>query len=416
MIHIEKLQNIIKTPPMGLVDLLSPHDRNRANPLNIKYNTSFIVDHIEKNFKNVQVGKKYGCLGVDINHLLANISPTNLIVETNYQNFLNLPKAKQRKLLQLFTVMFSDFEENGLMIGNRCECIKSVIAKLEVKPKRIIILTAETNQSSIPELNIDIVYFPCLTILTGCVNTTIDLVTNVTAREIARNKIINNHKKFCLFPNRKPRPNRVRLLAELDKHNLLDNMDWSLAYNPNPTGTKNDYGKIFLSPTNAQFNEQLHNDKSLDEFLKKYTWPRAFIELGRATYTILPEWIGKYKWYISAEAYDDSSEQNSFGFLNIVTEKTLKAFYIGAYPIILGNVGMHQHLKDLGLKMKECEYDLYEGQSRIPHIIEFIKQLDDSDWYLEEILHNFDTVTNPHWMINIAVGTLDSIVYCSNKS
>lgn len=412
MIQIEKLKNIIQNPPMGLVDMLSLYKVHAANPLNINFDVSFIRVYIELNLKHISIGKEFGCRGVEINQLLTTDDSADLVIETSYQNFLNLPSAKQKKLLENFTVMFSDFEENGLTIGNLCDCIRDVIARLQVLPKHIIILTAETNQTGIPELNIDIVYFPCLAILTGCVNTTRHLITDPSAREHARNKIINDQKKFCLSPNRKPRPNRVKLLAELDNHNLLDNMDWSLAYNPIPTGTKSDYGKILLSPTNAQFNNILHQDHSLDKFLKKYSWPRVFKELGNLTYTISNDWIGKYKWYISAEAYDDSSEKNSFGFLNIVTEKTMKAFYIGAYPIILGNVGMHQHLKNLGLKMKECEYDLYEGQSRIPHIVEFVKQLNDRDWYLEEILYNFDTVTDPQWVINLTVKALDSITNC----
>ncbi len=412
MTQIEKLKNTIQTPPMGLVDMLSLHKEHAANPLNIKFDVSFIRAHIESNLKNMVIGREFGCMGIEINQLLATVDPAHMVIETSYQNFLNIPSAKQRKLLENFTVMFSDFEENGLIIGNLCDCVRNVIARLQVLPKHIIVLTAETDQTGIPELNIDIVYFPCFAILTGCTDTTKNLILDSTVRASARNKIINDQKKFCLFPNRKPRPNRVRLLAELDKHSLLDNMDWSLAYNPAPTGTKNDYGKIMLSPTNAQFNNILQQDASLDKFLTKYSWPRVFVELGNPTYTISKEWIGKYKWYISTEAYDDSTEKNSFGFLNFISEKTMKAFYIGAYPIILGNAGMHQHLKNLGLKMKECEYDLYEGQSRIPHIVEFVKQLNDSDWYLEEILYNFDTVTDPQWMINLTVKTLDSITNC----
>lgn len=416
MTHIEKLQNIIRKPPMGLVDMLSANNKHGSNPLNINFDASFITSYIESKLPQITIGVQYGCRGVDINLLLANTANPDLVVETNYQNFLSLPGAKQRLLLENFTVMFSDFEENGWTMGNLRTCIKEVISKLQVMPKRIIILTAETNQDSVPELNIDIVYFPCLVILTGCVNTTIKLLNDDEYKENARQKIINNHKKFCLFPNRKPRPNRVRLLAELDKHNLLDNIDWSLAYNPVQVGSDKDYGKVLLSPTNTQFNDQLHNDESLNVFLSKYKWPRIFEKLGNPTYTISSDWIGQYKWYISTEAYDDSSEKNSFGFLNFISEKTLKAFYIGAYPIIMGNAGMHQHLKNIGLKMKECEYDLYEGKTRIPYIVEFVKQLHNSDWYLEEILYNFDTVTNPQWMIDIAVNALNSIAYCKNKS
>lgn len=415
MTQIEKLQNTIQNPPMGLVDMLSLNNEHGANPLNIKYNASFITYHIETKLKNVFIGKQFGCRGISINQLLSGEQRDEFVVETNYQNFLNLPRAKQRNLLEKFTVMFSDFEEHGLIMGNLRTCIKDVIADLQVQPKKIIILTAETNQTPNANLNIEIVYFPCLAILTGCSESTVSLITNKTVRELARNKIINKDKNFCLFPNRKPRLNRVRLLAELDKHDLLKKMDWSLAYNPKKIGTEKDYGNILLTPSNTQFNDQLQADKSLIGFLNKYTWPRVFEKLGNPTYTILPEWIGKYKWYISTEAYDDRSETNSFGFLNLITEKTLKAFYIGAYPIIQSNSGMHQHLEKLGLKMKECEYDQYEGQARIPKIVEFIKQLNDSDWYLDEIMHNFDTVTNPQWMINIAVNALNSIAYCKNK-
>ena len=157
MTHIEKLQNIIRKPPMGLVDMLSANNKHGSNPLNINFDASFITSYIESKLPQITIGMQYGCRGVDINLLLANTADPDLVVETNYQNFLSLPGVKQRLLLENFTVMFSDFEENGWTMGNLRTCIKEVISKLQVMPKRIIILTAETNQDSVPELNIDIV-------------------------------------------------------------------------------------------------------------------------------------------------------------------------------------------------------------------------------------------------------------------
>jgi len=414
MVHIEKLQSHLDKPHLTLVDLLHKDNTDSANYLGIYPATHLLKPYINTKLDNIAIGETYGYRGISINELLA--ENKNIIVETTYQDLLGLPKVKQVRLLTNYTVILSDLEEGGSFFGHMGPCLLGHIRKLGIVPKKIYSLNAGLYQHDCPELNIQSIYICCwaaFPVLAESYYT--NLLFNEEAKQEAQKKIASNNKTFGLYLNKKPRYNRVKCLAELDKRGILDKFDWTLLYSAEPLGNENDYGNFIKSPNNFRFNKQLnlYGDEHMNVFLQKYKFPRLMSDSKQSTYGDClgpaPSWLGKYKYYISNETYT-TCIPTSLGTTGFLTEKTFKAMCIGAYPFVIGTPGSEKKLSSLGFQLLPQDYDSLAGGERVSAVCEIIELATKSNYDVTEIvMHNFNLITNLDFLAGLIASPVNQM-------
>jgi hypothetical protein len=169
----------------------------------------------------------------------------------------------------------------------------------------------------------------------------------------------NKKGKFFMCFNKSPKVHRYALLCFLKKHNLLDEINWSLVpnYNCNPTGDF--YNKLFNNEEKELFKEEIKyfNDlkfKRSDYEIDK-EWFNEFQDINRHDFPIWlhnPELIENYESsYVNiiTESMFLDTENNIH-----ISEKSFKPFFYHQFPLILSTRG---HIK----KMKErFGFDFYE--------------------------------------------------------
>jgi hypothetical protein len=382
MVLIEKLKTTNPLPQIGLVDLLHKDNTLGQNMLGLYPSTHLLKPFIESQLNGIAVGSKYGTTGIDINILL--LEKPNFIVETTFRDLKSLPYTKQVRLLKEHTIILTDLEEGGAFYGHLDECLISYLKKLNVIPKKIISVTSGFNQISNSSLNIHCVYLPIWPVFAILANDFyVKLVFDQQFKNNQRSLLSTNIKKFGIFPNKKPRPHRVTLLAELEHRNILNKFDWSLLYSEKPLGDENDYGNFIKSPNNFRFNSTIkeHTNIKIEKFLKNHQLPKLFTDSKHNVYgdCLGPaeSWFGKYNYYISAETYIHP-HPTSFGNVGFLTEKTFKAFCIGSKPFIMGLPGSEEQLRKLGFKVEDQGFDNLSGIERsnsICDILEGFRQL-----------------------------------------
>ena len=415
MAYIEKLQSNIEYPHLTLVDIVHRNNTNGRNYLEI-YPASHLLKHyINRDLKDIKLGQLYGSSGVHINELLTNTK--NIIVETTYQDLLALPKAKQVKLLKDYTLILTDIEEGGAFFGYMGPCLVEHIKNLNVIPKRIYSLNAGIHQHDYPELNITAVFISTWTVLSMLNDQYfIDLIFDNSKKQQALDLLSKKEKRFGLCLNKKPRYNRVKLLAELDKRNLLELFDWTLLYSSEPLGTQQDFGSFLKSPNNFRFNNDLaaSNDHDILRFLEKQTLPRLMSDSKQNTFGdsigASPDWVGKYRYYISNETYCNKIP-TSLGSVGFITEKTFKAMSIGAYPFVIGVPDSEKKLKHLGFKLNDHGYDHLQGVERILAVCDVVEDAVTNPTTSQDmVLHNFELITNLNFLVNLITNPIKEII------
>lgn len=415
MVYIEKLQSSMEYPHLTLVDLVCNNNTQGRNYLEIYPASHLLKQHVDNDLNDIKLGQMYGAAGIHINDLLTTVR--DLIVETTYHDLLTLPKAKQIKLLTNYTVILTDIEEGGAFLGYMGPCLLEHIRTLNVIPKQIYSLNAGIYQNDYPELNITSCFISSWTVL-AMLNDQyfIDLIFDNAKKQQAIDIISKKEKLFGLCLNKKPRYNRVKLLAELDKRNLLELFDWTLLYSSEPLGTDQDFGSFLKSPNNFRFNNELETsgDQAILTFLKKHSLPKLMPDAKQNTFGdsigASPEWVGKYQYYVSNETYCNQIP-TSLGFVGFITEKTFKAMSIGAYPFVVGVPDSEKKLKQLGFKINDHGYDHLQGAERILAVCDVVENAFANPTTTHDlVLHNFELITNLNFLVGLITNPIKEIV------
>lgn len=405
MTTIERLQSSFKKPFLTLCDLIHK-DNTLANNFLWLYPASHLLrPYVEKKLENVTVGKYYGWQGIDIDQLLA--GNFDFVIELTYHELLNLPTAKQIKLLVNYTVILTDLEEGGAGFGKFNKCLIKHIDDLCIIPKKIFCLTSGYDQKDLPSLNIISVYIPMwIIIATTCDPFYTDIIFNKESKSSALECIENNAKTFGICLNKKPRYHRVKMLAELHRRGLLDHFDWSLIYHTESPGGRP--GEFMNNPNNFRHSRIVKKaeDADMQIFLESYAFPKYMTDFKHGTMGDAacpsPTWLGKYRYYITNETYSNV-EQVSLGTTSFLTEKSFKPMCMGAYPFINGIPGAEQHAIDLGFKLYDYGYDSLTGSERIHAICDVLDQLyrNDDKNIQEAVQHNFLHITDVDFLSDI---------------
>ena len=411
MIHIEKLslKNIGKYTWQTFVDhLLGNRDtrqhileRTRKNLSRDFIATDRLSPYVFSKLGDISIGKYFGFKGADIDMLLAtkpNIE--NLVIEISVDNINRLPKQKLKLLLETYPVMLNDFEECGTLYGPPNPNLIDMLTASGIKPKQLFLVGSCFQLKDYPDLNIYKIPYEYWAMATAVINDTFSkAVFDNTVKQTLIDELDSEPSEFCVVPAFKPRLNRVELLTQLDRKNILDKTDWSLAYNL----VKHNYAHtIRYKKTEPYTNEHI-------EFLSKYTFPK-FIE-GPVTdwkdlISPLKLWFNRYKFAVSAETYMGHEIPNPMGGCGALTEKTYKNFLNGAAPIIYGPKGSITHLKSYGFKLFMDEYDSTDPNFVSNLLIELYK---DPVYIKEHKIHNFELMSNVDFLAGLVCEPLFKI-------
>ncbi len=428
MIYIERLKSKIKRPFLSLCDLFHKDNSLGNNRLRISFDTKGLLPRIKNKLRNVQVGSNYGHNGIDILTLTLMTNNPDLVIETHYADLLALSVKQQKWLLKNYAVILCDFEEGGDVYNVSAEtegsgpCLIEYIKSLGIVPKKIISLTPGIFQGDYSQLNIKSIHINLWPIITIS-NTPFysNFVFDKDLKEKAIKQLDSPRSHFGLCLNKKPRLDRVRMLAELDNRNMLGKFDWSLMYSKESSSTNDDLGHFIKSPNNFKFNKSLEiAEESLINFLNKYSFPQLIQDIRNEQYSdaynISPSWFGKYYYYLSTETFSDYVT-NSLGYSSSVTEKTFKPMCIGAYPLVLGLPGFELYVRNLGFKLAEFDYDKLEGNQRILSIADTIQSLSNLPFeYNSMVIHNFDLITNADFLASLISNSVNSLVEHINET
>ena len=377
MIYIERLESKINHTKLTFCDILHKDNMPGKNHLRLSFDARSLTPYVEEKLTDISIGSKFGYKGISILQLLA--STHDLIIETSLLDLVLLTKSQQKLLLKNYTIILNDFEEGGGYHKLLGPCLIEHIKSLDIIPKRIFSVTSGIFQHDYPELNIKSIYFcawPFITIFSE--QFYVNLIFDQTLKQNAIDKIKSSDKKFGLCLNRKPKLNRLKLLADLDSKNLLQHFDWTLTYTDIPFGDEDDCIHFIKTPKNYRYEEGYKSQtiEAIKHFSNRYKMPKLIDETRDLKFRdcVGPDesWIGKYNYYISTETYTDYAK-TSLGPAGFITEKTIKSFCIGAYPFIAGLPNYEKHLIDLGFKLNSYDYDSLSGIERVTAIVDDIE-------------------------------------------
>ena len=415
MIYIERLESITKLSKITLCDILHRDNTPGKNYVRLSFNATSLTPYVEEKLNNVSIGSKFGHKGINILQLLA--SPHDLIIETTFLDIILLPKSQQKLLLKNYTIILNEFEEGGSYYKVLGPCLIEHIKSLDIIPKKIFSLTSGIFQYDYPELNIKSIHFSAWTFFTiFSEDFYINLIFDQTLKQNAINKIISSNKKFGVCLNRKPKLNRLKLLADLDRKDLLQYFDWTLTYTDIPFGDEDEYVHFFKTPKNYRY-ENGKKDETIEAikyFSSRYKMPKMIDETRSLRFRdcVGPDesWIGKYNYYVSTETYTDYAE-TSLGSVGFITEKTFKSFCIGAYPFVTGLPNYEKHLIDLGFKLNSYAYDNLSGIERSTAIVNEIESAIKlpHESQLEKVIHNFNLITDINFLVDLIVEPIKQI-------
>jgi hypothetical protein len=416
MIYIERLESKINHTKLTFCDILHKDNTSGKNHLRLSFDARSLTPYVEEKLNGVSIGSKFGYKGIGILQLLA--SPHDLIIETSFLDLILLTKSHQKLLLKNYTIIINDFEEGGGYHKLLGPCLIEHIKSLDIIPKRIFSVTSGIFQHDYPELNIKSIYFcawPFITIFSE--QFYINLIFDQTLKQTAIDKIKSSNKKFGLCLNRKPKLNRLKLLADLDSKNLLQHFDWTLTYTDISFGDEDDYIHFIKTPENYRYEEGYKSQtiEAIKYFSSRYKMPKLIDETRDLKFRdcVGPDesWIGKYNYYISTETYTDYAE-TSLGPAGFITEKTIKSFCIGAYPFIAGLPNYEKHLMDLGFKLNSYDYDSLSGMERVTSIVDEIESAIKlpPNTQLEKVIHNFNLITDINFLVHLIVEPIKQMI------
>lgn len=401
MLNIESVNT--KNPSLSLSALLSGHQhfldkRFMTDTPECRAVVNQIIDFAGQ--AGITGGKQFGPAGTSAANLAVNAREDTL-VEITPRALCATPPAILKEILENHKVILSDFYESGLFFTgmvqgsdpDRADILKLIRSK-NIKPRELYLLGSDYLMRGLPEHNIYQLrsnLWPLFVVL--CTNTLPRTILDPKFRNRQTQIIREKHKKFAIFQNRKARKNRIELLDHLDKRGLLDHMDWSLWYDPtgqHPTTTH-------VMNNAAEWIKDNH-DPEITDFLRRHKLPRQLSKHGDCQHSNY-SYLGQYHYNVVAETHSVACNAGSFGQFSHVTEKTYKAFYAGAMPLILGSQNMEKHLAQQGFVLTDNGYDSCDGSARVQLMAEHIQQLhSEKITHTDACVENFLCATDPDWI------------------
>lgn len=418
MIHIEKLslKNIGRYTWQTFVDQFISNQQNRfyffekyniADRRDIYLRNEILTPDLLPKLNNVCLGKHYGIDGIDIDILLIEGSPIeNLVIEISPEHFRLLVKSKYKlkALLENYTVILNDFEECGTLFGFNNPTLVEFLSKFNILPKQLFLVGGCFDMHDYPQLNIFKIQFDYWLICTALTN---DFYSNaifdINYKQSMLDELDNQPKEFCLIPTLKPKLPRIKLLSYLEKLQVLDKCEWSCGYN------------LVVPNLRTKIDKVNELGKEDIQFLARHNFPKLFknIEIGLGPRSV-PQttWFNRYNYYVSAETYMGDEYTNEMGNIGFISEKTYKSFMIGAAPIIYGPPKSNSYLNKLGFKtILGDEY--YADYKAIGKFLE--KQLTSITYEKNIVKHNFDLITDKHFLVDQIAQPLNKIAELINS-
>lgn len=361
--RIEKIKSKSKSFLPGLNDLLNPvvmgYMADDSYPNMGKTFGNIIRSELQKN--NILLGNLYGAEGISVTQLLAQ-PVTDTWYEIGVDNYESLP-TQHKQLLDNYNLIIHDYPEGGsLMVNHKSSH------------------TTASGGYTFGDINL-----PVFSLFVHSENT--EDKTSYTG-----------DKKLALVLNRKPRQHRLDFLYELDNANILQDCDWSLAIN------FDEHSKLGHFSKSPNVSTQRWNTAEDHPFVKKYrsVLPALLDEVtSYSEHAIMPsEFYGKYKWYVSTEAFMD---------VLFPTEKTFKGFLTGASVLTVAQSGFNETLQKLGFKF-QGDYDHLEGNARMKKIIEIMKTQSPD---LDIVEHNYKLMRDINFQTSLVV---DELVRFKNRT
>lgn len=409
MINIELVNT--KTRSFSLTALLSGHQhfldkRFMTDTPECRAVVNQIIDYAEQ--VGITGGKQFGPAGTSAANLAVNAREGTLI-EITPRGLCAMPPSILKEILENHKVILSDFYESGLFFTgmiqgsdpDRADILK-LIRSENIKPRELYLLGSDYLMRDLPEHNIYQLrsnFWPLFVVLSS--NSLLRTILDPKFRNSQTQIIREKHKKFGIFLNRKARMNRIELLDNLDKRELLDHMDWSLWYDP----TGQHQSTTHVTNNAAEWITDNSNPE-IAGFLRRHRLPRILGEIGDTdgqavafTAHSTDNYLGRYHYNVVAETHSVACNAGSFGHFSHVTEKTYKAFYAGAMPLILGSQNMEKHLAQQGFVLTDNGYDSCDGSARVRLMAEHIQQLhSEKITHTDACVENFLCATDPDWI------------------
>lgn len=193
----------------------------------------------------------------------------------------------------------------------------------------------------------------------------------------------SNTNKFLFLGGVPDRPNRIGLLYELYKRNLLQYAEWSF-FTPWTLEQKTSSLQYFSS-TKDYYDFIKFAERKIDNVYEKSK------TYGTEKNPVATEWTNNSSWIdpavytntglsIISEGHPGDNNNNS----KFLTEKTYRVFVQGHPFLFAGNVQMFEYIKDLGFKTFE-NYLPYPEYATVKDESKRLKLLVDN---LEYVLHN----------------------------
>lgn len=369
---------------------------------------SRVSSRIEK--AGISIGKQYGLHGIHYKKLILGNKYKNTVIEITPTVLCSLSPKVAKFIIENYTVIFSDIPESGLRFMH-LDIIKK-IAVGDIKPRQVYILGSDYTDYSFDNVNVKYVNVNIWPLIVVCQDSILSQCTwDLQVRQQVIKQIEQTSKHFAISLNKKPRPHRVELLAQLDNKNLLHHVAWSLYFKEYPGGSQSVIGQWknnLLNIINDQTNCHIHN------FLKKYPLPRKIDCVEKIckglNAPLSSEYIGKFNWNIVTETYNDFID-TPFGLYSHITEKSYKSFYMGAMPMIVGTAGIEQHLRNQGFWLPNNNYDHLNGRERVNAVVDAVEyRLHNTQSYNTQCIKNFKHAIDFDWICSQVVDPLLLIV------
>lgn len=376
---------------------------------------SRIADKLRDN--DVIVGELFGSNGCTVDDIAAGRLPADTILEINYHEFRCLEHEHLKLILENHIVMISDLMDAGIYI---IDSIKELYSSFAVR--KIYLTGSVYTQQLIQNLadfnigHISLNVWPMVSVyhdkeLFSC------MFTPEVKRQLA-NRIQHNNKKFAFCPNRQPRPDRVKMLAELCHRGLLEHMDWSLGYSLDMPGFKPVLHRTVLRNCDHKMTKFL-TSADLPKLLKNGEVNVDYTHApDRAMYpvsnnyeggVITSEYTGKYHYSVVNETCS-ANVITDFGGLNHITEKTYKAIMMGTMPLISAGPGIEDYLRAQGFQIPDFGYEHLTGSERVMAIADVVSErFADKIVHTAECVHNFNLLSDLEWMSDQFVKPLTDI-------
>lgn len=426
MINIEKVQVKEKygwTKP-GIIDLfLSDYDEGRFHLGFLNKNCNLLWPVLKEQLldNNIKVAEKYGVQGASITQC---ISDSNSFFEIGDFDIVHgLTQQDAIALLTSCNVIVHDYSEGA---SYPTSDFYTWLKNLNVTPKNLFLHSGGFNftESDIPNTTV----LPCsstfamFTILQSDIyNILFDSDRKkeyVSFLKEQRNK--NNFKYLSMVYNRKPRHNRLKLLANLHRDGILNNCLWTLAWSwGDQISDWNSAGSVLKHK--KLIHDKLYIEDIADKKIYKFfqavanQLPKNFTELEAKDPSsgtlFFKDWSGLSKWNSVVEVYterDHPLHLNPQGFL---TEKTFRSYLLGMPNLLIAAPGANEELKKLGLPVLNIIDEELKGWQRVDQLANFLledfnKNIDISE-HTDQILDCFDAF----W----SVGNLCKIISNSLK-